>query len=58
MSTENCIIFNTTTVQKEISWASEVGILFASFSFLKSEFGTNRKEREKNKKTVSFPMRL
>jgi hypothetical protein len=25
-------------------------ILFASFSFLKSEFGTNRKEREKNKK--------
>jgi hypothetical protein len=52
MSTENCIIFNTTTVQKEIF----VGIgsiqknTFRQFFFFQSEFGTNRKERGKNKK--------
>ena len=52
MSIGNYIIFHKTTVQKEIF----VGIgsvqknTFRQFFFLKSEFGTNRKERKKNKK--------
>jgi hypothetical protein len=52
MSIGNCIMFHNTTVQKKFLWESEVfkRILFASFSFWKSEVGTNRKEREKNKK--------
>jgi hypothetical protein len=51
MSIGNCIIFHNTTVQKEIFVGIEAfkGILFPSFPFSKVN-GTNRKEREKNKK--------